>query len=176
MFNVEQDIGEHYEEYRNFLINTLKKRFRDSLSIEDIEDLVSNTFMQSIRKQSSFEYRGDGSFRSWLYTLAIHLTLNQLVSIQKREIFSQEDEGVFHEMNNLHHSTQNEMMDQFYEEVIKFIDNSIPNLDKRLLLGYANGYTYDELAEIFEVHVGTVKSKIHHARKKLLKYFKYTLS
>ena len=38
--------------------------------------------------------------------------------------------------------------------------------DRKIILGYANGYTYEELSKIFEVPLGTIKSKIHHVRKR----------
>lgn len=174
MFDIEQDIEDHYEEYRRFLVNVIKKRYRESMSLEDIEDLISDIFIRAIRYKENFEYRGENSLKAWLCTLSINEAINRLKSISGKDIYSQEDEGISFELNSLHNSVQNENIEQFYEEVIKYLDSTLPKLEKNLLLGFANGYTYEELSEIFEINLGTIKSKIHHTRKKLLNYFKHT--
>lgn len=173
MFDVRQAIANNYEEYKLYLLNVLKKKFLGTLDIEDIKDIIGDTFIRAIRYQNNFEKRDKNSFRSWLGVLAVHMSLNKISSRKEKDTYSQEDENISWEINELHSSEQKDTV-FFAKEVMKFLNSSIPELDRKILLGFINGYTYDELTEIFEVPLGTIKSKIHWTRKKLIKHFKNT--
>ena len=56
-----------------------------------------------------------------------------------------------------------------YEDLMKIIDGlDIPTIDKKCFLGYYNGYLYEEIAEILELPLGSIKSKLHFIRKKII--------
>lgn len=68
------------------------------------------------------------------------------------------------ELNKLYSDQQSEVNEE-YDAIIRILDTFNPR-DRKIILGYANGYTYEELSKIFEVPLGTIKSKIHHVRKR----------
>lgn len=160
-FSIKKDLEKNFNDYRNFLINYLKKRYYQDLSDEDIDDIVSNTFVKALRFEDKYVYEGSGGLRSWLVTIAKNSALNLLLSSKKRDTYSQEEEGVMNELNELYSNQQNEE----YDTIVRILDTLNPR-DRKIILGYANGYTYEELSKIFEVPLGTIKSKIHHVRKR----------
>lgn len=165
-FSIKKDLEKNFNDYRNFLINYLKKRYYQDLSDEEIDDIVSNTFVKALRFEDKYIYEGSGGLRSWLVTIAKNSALNLLLSSKKRDTCSQEEEGVMNELNELYSDRQNEVNEE-YDEIIRILDTFNPK-DKKIILGYTNGYSYKELSEIFEVPLGTIKSRIHNLRK----YFK----
>lgn len=165
-FSIKKDLEKNFNNYRNFLTNYLKKRYYQDLSDEDIDDIVSNTFVKALKSEDKYVYEGSGGLRSWLVTIAKNSTLNLLLSSRKRDTCSQEEEGVMSELNKLYSDQQNEVNEE-YDEIIRILDTFNPK-DKKIILGYTNGYSYKELSEIFEVPLGTIKSRIHNLRK----YFK----
>lgn len=165
-FSIKKDLEKNFNDYRNFLINYLKKRYYQDLSDEDIDDIVSNTFVKALRFEDKYVYEGSGGLRSWLVTIAKNSALNLLLSSKKKDTYSQEEEGVMNELNELYSNQQNEVNEE-YDAIIRILDTFNPK-DKKIILGYTNGYSYKELSEIFEVPLGTIKSRIHNLRK----YFK----
>lgn len=163
-FSIKKDLEKNFNDYRNLLTNYLKKRYYQDLSDEDIDDIVSNTFVKALKSEDKYVYEGSGGLRSWLVTIAKNSTLNLLLSSKKRDICSQEEEGVMNELNKLYSDQQNEVNEE-YDTIIRILDTFNPR-DRKIILGYANGYTYEELSKIFEVPLGTIKSKIHHVRKR----------
>lgn len=69
-FSIKKDLEKNFNDYRNFLINYLKKRYYQDLSDEDIDDIVSNTFVKALRFEDKYVYEGSGGLRSWLVTIA----------------------------------------------------------------------------------------------------------
>lgn len=58
--------------------------------------------------------------------------------------------------------------DILLEELNEIVNDSyISVIDRRIILAFANGYAYQQISEIMELPIGTIKSKIHFARKRL---------
>lgn len=154
-FSIKKDLEKNFNDYRNFLINYLKKRYYQDLSDEDIDDIVSNTFVKALRFEDKYVYEGSGGLRSWLVTIAKNSALNLLLSSKKRDTYSQEEEGVMNELNELYSNQQNEVNEE-YDTIVRILDTFNPR-DRKIILGYANGYTYEELSKILIVPKGTSK-------------------
>lgn len=69
-FSIKKDLEKNFNDYRNLLTNYLKKRYYQDLSDEDIDDIVSNTFVKALRFEDKYVYEGSGGLRSWLVTIA----------------------------------------------------------------------------------------------------------
>lgn len=147
-FNIKKDLEKNFNDYRNFLINYLKKRYYQDLSDEDIDDIVSNTFVKALRFEDKYVYEGSGGLRSWLVTITKNSALNLLLSSKKRDTYSQEEEGVMNELNELYSNQQNEVNEE-YDVIVRILDTFNPR-DRKIILGYANGYTYEELSKILK--------------------------
>lgn len=53
-FSIKKDLEKNFNDYRNLLTNYLKKRYYQDLSDEDIDDIVSNTFVKALRFEDKY--------------------------------------------------------------------------------------------------------------------------
>lgn len=83
-FSIKKDLEKNFNDYRNLLTNYLKKRYYQDLSDEDIDDIVSNTFVKALRFEDKYVYEGSGGLRSWLVTIAKNSALNLLHSSKEQ--------------------------------------------------------------------------------------------
>lgn len=124
-FSIKKDLEKNFNDYRNLLTNYLKKRYYQDLSDEDIDDIVSNTFVKALKSEDKYVYEGSGGLRSWLVTIAKNSTLNLLLSSRKRDTCSQEEEGVMNELNKLYSDQQSEVNEE-YDAIIRILDTFNP--------------------------------------------------
>lgn len=115
---------------------------------EDAEDLLQDTLLHIMERQQ-FYY--DSNFDGWAYKTLIHLCLNH--SRKRRNI-------------SIHDVSVDLTDDLIYcETTIDLGELQQPFRETMELL--VAGYGYDEIARIQHISMGTVKSRIHRARKKL---------
>ena len=152
-------------------IATLIGRFvRDT---DEVMDVTQETFIKAYRAIGSF--RGDAQFCTWLYRIASNTAKNYLVAKSRRppdtdlwigegdpgegsvEIESTEGPQELHER------------DQLLEALSGGLDNLPEDLKVALVLREFDGLTYEEIAEVMECPVGTVRSRIFRAREALEK-------
>ncbi len=136
------------------------------------DDLAQETFIKAFRAIKSF--KGDSSFYTWLYRIAINKTLNH---IKNRK------EGVSMSLNNLDFNVEN------HPDLISLINDKTPlreiNLNEiqeklniallklsekhRLVVVMhdVEGMSHDEIAKILDCNSGTVRSRLFYARQQL---------
>jgi RNA polymerase sigma-70 factor (ECF subfamily) len=171
MFDVKEDIAIHYKEYWNFLQNYLRKKFAGSLDDEEVEDISSHIFLTALQKHDKFTWEGEGSFQAWLCILARNRALNYLGSSAVNKTSSQENENISWEINEKYSDTQDE--NRFlYNKLLEYLEKNESSINRKIMLGFANGFSYEELSEIFELPMGTLKSRIHLVRTRILEHFK----
>jgi len=138
-------------------------------SEDDAAELVQRTCFRALEQRHS--YRSEGKLRSWLFRIEHRIWLNELRSRQIRQQF---------DFNALHDAVINpaEISDRFIGEICvdqpegyvlysQIVDavNSLPE-EQRLVMLLVNveGFTYKETAEILEIPIGTVMSRLFRAR------------
>lgn len=121
------------------------------------EDAAQDTFLQAARRMRSF--RGDSSIRTWLFGIAINVCRNRrrkkvplpLADWKEREL----------------QAPRRQLIEA------QALRDALARLGKNhrevLILHDVEGMTYAECAEVLRVPVGTVKSRLHHATRKLRK-------
>lgn len=136
------------------------RRYASSLLYkqEEADDLVQDCLERAIKKQSLWQQ--GTSLRAWLFTMQHNLYVNQLKKMSRQPQMSSEIEQLRHSLEP-HKS----------EALIRDIDFCIRQLpdDQRqvLLLITVEGFAYKEVAEIMEIPLGTVMSRLSRARKSL---------
>jgi RNA polymerase sigma-70 factor (ECF subfamily) len=140
------------------------------------EDVFQNTFLQLYVK--SAQYEPGRPVRPWLYTMATHQAIDalrrngrhQAVSLeQRREEPGEGESTTLLEMieargpGPLEQASEQERRERVRASVDKLPDF----LRQVLILAYYQGLKYREIAEILEIPVGTVKSRLHAALVKL---------
>jgi RNA polymerase sigma-70 factor, ECF subfamily len=74
-----------YRRYRRFLIFAIRMRISDFAQRQfDAEDVLQSAFLSAWKEIRNFEYRGEGSFRSWLRGIVINSFHNRLRAQERR--------------------------------------------------------------------------------------------
>jgi RNA polymerase sigma-70 factor (ECF subfamily) len=139
------------------------------------EDVFQNTFLQLYLK--SGQYEAGRPVRPWLYTIATHQAIDALRRNGRHQAVSLEQGGDTGngELGGLLEMLESRVpgpLDQALgaevrERVRASVDRLPEFLRQVLILAYYQGMKYREIADILEIPVGTVKSRLHAALVKL---------
>jgi RNA polymerase sigma-70 factor (ECF subfamily) len=143
----------------------------------DAEDLVQETYLRA--------YRGFGGFsegtnlKAWLYRILTNTFINRYRAKKRRpeetDFDDVEDFYLYRRLGGLEEaragrSAEDELMDLFPEQEVKEAVESLPeNFRLAVLLADVEGFSYKEIAEILDIPIGTVMSRLHRGRKALQK-------
>lgn len=132
-------------------------------------DAVQDSFIKAYRALDGFQ---GGNFRSWLMRIVANTCYDVLRARQRRATDSLDD-LTFEQEQTPYLIDHSERPEAYAErmELNKFLEAGIWSLppDQRMVLVLCDihGYTYEEIAEIAELPMGTVKSRISRARTRL---------
>lgn len=142
----------------------------------DAEDLVQETFLKAYRSFDRFE---EGTnLRAWLYRILTNTFINSYRAAKRRpekaDVEDVEDLYLYRRIDGLPsdvgRSAEEEVLDNITDDEVKAAIESLPeNFRIAVLLADVEGFSYKEIAEITEVPIGTVMSRIHRGRRALQK-------
>ena len=138
---------------------------------EDAADMTQETFIKAYNSLSSF--RGDSKFSVWLYRIATNVCLDFLRSRSRKPTMSlsvEDDDGEETQMDIADESQSPEQLLErglTRDAVRRGLKSLSPEYRQILLLREIQGLSYEEIAEALALEVGTVKSRIFRARKRL---------
>jgi RNA polymerase sigma-70 factor (ECF subfamily) len=127
------------------------------------EEIVVDTFARAHRAIERLE--PDDSLRPWLYRVAVNLSYNRRP--RKGVTFSSLDDGTADYPTEGESPTEAAERAERRRVVLECVDTLGPKHKVVVVLHYLNGLNLAEIAEIVEVPVGTVKSRLHYALRKL---------
>jgi len=162
------------EKYHKKLTRLLSRMVRDQ---SEIEDIVQDSFVKAYRAINNF--RGDSAFYTWLYRIGINTAKNHLVSLGRRpkamnevEIEDVENFEDGDELRSIE-TPENTMMTK---EVVVTVNDTIEGLPDELKeaisLREMDGLSYEEIAELMQCPIGTVRSRIFRAREAIAEKLK----
>jgi RNA polymerase sigma-70 factor, ECF subfamily len=143
----------------------------------DAEDLVQETYLKAYRSFGSF---AEGTnLKAWLYRILTNTYINAYRAKQRRPIESDlddvEDLYLYRRLGSLEQlaasrSAEEQLMDVFSEgEVRAALDELPDNFRMAVYLADVEGFSYKEIAEILDIPIGTVMSRLHRGRKAMQK-------
>lgn len=142
--------------------------YRLTKNQDDAEDLVQDMVLHLYKKNTALDKIND--LRPWLYKVLYHHFLNNKRS-QSRQPFGHLDENsdAIIEQFEGHSETPQALTEQASElEQLQYMLNLLPNHHKELLIMHdAEGFTLNEISNILDVPLGTLKSRLHRARNSL---------
>ena len=161
-------------QYAPQLFSTALRMTRNRL---DAEDLVQETYIKGWRSFHTFQ---EGTnLRAWLFRIMTNTYINKY-NAQKRkgtevelddveELFLYKRLGSI-DQSQLSSSAEDQMLELFTDEEVKNALESLPE-DFRIpvLLSDVDGFSYKEIAEMLEIPIGTVMSRLHRGRKAMQK-------
>jgi RNA polymerase sigma-70 factor, ECF subfamily len=153
--------GEIVERYRRMVARTVKGMLGDSVFSEDIGQEVFIKLYQSLP-----DFRGDSKLSTYIQRIAVNLTLNE-IKRRKRffSMFSQSGNNEMHEYDVADHDTQ-ERRDAS-EIVNKALQAMDPKFRIIVTMRMLQGYSTKETAEILDLPLGTVLSRLSRAQEQL---------
>jgi RNA polymerase sigma-70 factor (ECF subfamily) len=140
---------------------------------EDAADLTQESFIKTF--QSIQRFGGQCSFFSWLYRIAINSTLSHLRKGRLRSFFSLEridsEEPVSREIIDALTDASGADRDTFVHELQEKLNDAMLKLSIKhrtvVTLFEIDGLSHQEIAEVMECSVGTVRSRLHYAKQLL---------
>jgi RNA polymerase sigma-70 factor (ECF subfamily) len=168
------DFAELAMEYMGSLYTAALRMTRNAA---DAEDLVQETYLKAFRAFGSFQ---EGTnLKAWLYKILTNTFINSYRARKRRpeqsELDEVEDLYLYRRLGGLEaaaagRSAEEEVMDLFADEDVKQALESLPEQFRiAVLLADVEGFSYKEIADILDVPIGTVMSRLHRGRKALQK-------
>ena len=144
--------------YKTLLYGYLMRMVNNS---EIAEDCFQETFLRVHRKAHT--YRSGAKFKSWLYTIATRIAIDRLRSSTRRPQSEPLEETESSDSDPAESAAQTELR----STVQAAIETLPPKQRVALILAYYQGHTYPEVAQIMGCSLGTVKTHMSRALKKL---------
>ncbi|MEY3398145.1 MAG: hypothetical protein RL220_739 [Bacteroidota bacterium] len=137
---------------------------RFTKSVEDAEDLLQDTTLKALRYKDHFE--AGTNFRGWLYTIMKNIFINNYKRNKLRKTMLDSSENQYY--LNYGKKSENTIAGSINEKEIRKTIEELPGDFRIPFTMFVDGYHYDEIAEHMNIPIGTVKSRIFNARKKLM--------
>ena len=142
----------------------------------DVADVVQEVFLKVFRKVSGF--RAESSLKTWIYRIAVNEARNQrrwFVRHRAKEVglepAESETQGPQDWLCDAGRSPYQTALDQETQALIESALQKVsPNYRAAVVLREVEGLSYEEISEVLEVSLGTVKSRILRGRESLRKH------
>ncbi|MBT3566670.1 MAG: RNA polymerase sigma factor RpoE [Porticoccus sp.] len=145
--------------------------FRYVKDIDEVNDVMQEAFIKAYRALEGF--RGESAFYTWLYRIAVNTAKNYLIARNRRPpaFDINVDDSDYSEENKQLHNVDSPENILYRDELQSVINVAIENLPEdlrtALMLREFEGLSYEEIADIMDCPVGTVRSRIFRARESL---------
>jgi RNA polymerase sigma-70 factor (ECF subfamily) len=139
----------------------------------DAEDLVQETYLRAYRSFHTFQ---EGTnLRAWLFRILTNAYINKYRAKQRRpqetELGELEDLYLYRRLGSMESaagnlSAEDQFLDLFTDDEVKQALENLPeHFRLPVLLADVEGFSYKEIAEMLEIPIGTVMSRLHRGRK-----------
>jgi RNA polymerase sigma-70 factor (ECF subfamily) len=172
----DQDLVEQYRQGRESAFNEIVLRYQEKVywvvrrfltDHDDADDVVQDVFIKASRSLTGF--RGESSLYTWLYRIAVNLSLNAIRQKRVAEFFRLEDVD---EMSHPDEESPHGRLEE--DEQRRMIEAAVQALPPRqrtvFVLRYYEEMSYDEIAEVMETTVGGLKANYFHAVRKVAEH------
>jgi RNA polymerase sigma-70 factor (ECF subfamily) len=171
------DQAKFAEEATPFMDSLYAAAMRMTRNPSDAEDLVQETYLKAYRGFGGFE---EGTnLKAWLYRILTNTFINTYRAKKRRPMESELDEVedlyLYRRLGGIEAATagrspETEVLERMPESDVKEAVESLPEQFRMaVLLADVEGFAYKEIAEILDIPIGTVMSRLHRGRKLLQK-------
>ena len=152
--------------YQHKIFGLISRYIRDN---DEIQDVAQEAFIKAFRALPNF--RGDSAFYTWLYRIAINTAKNYLVARNRRPPATDVDvdDAEYYESATALKDIENPENALFGAELKQVVESAMRELPEDLraavTLREFDGLSYEDIADVMECPVGTVRSRIFRARE-----------
>ncbi len=163
--------------YQHKLAKLVTPYIRDP---DEVLDVVQEAFIKAYKALPRF--RGDSAFYTWLYRIAVNTAKNYLTAQSRRPPRSDIDivDAEYYDGNSALKDNTTPEANLLKMEIRQAIERAIADLPEDLKIAITlreyEGMSYDEISEVMECPVGTVRSRIFRARESIDNELKPLLS
>jgi RNA polymerase sigma-70 factor, ECF subfamily len=135
----------------------------------DAADVAQETFIKAYRALAGF--RGQSAFYTWLYRIGINTAKNHIVSRGRRpanqdiDIADAEQYGHTEHLSDVDTPESVLLSEEIKQKVAEVIHKLPADLRQAITLRELEGLSYEEIAEVMDCPIGTVRSRIFRARE-----------
>ncbi|HTF80763.1 MAG TPA: RNA polymerase sigma factor [Cytophagales bacterium] len=137
--------------------------------LEEANDLIQDTLMKAFINKDKF---ADGTnLKAWLYTIMKNTFITNYQKMMRKNTFIDNTDNLYH-INSSEYLAVNDAISEFAQNDI---NKAIATLDEEYstpFMMYFKGFKYEEIAAKLNIPLGTVKNRIHIARKELKEQLK----
>jgi RNA polymerase sigma-70 factor (ECF subfamily) len=143
----------------------------------DAEDLVQETYLKGFRSFHTFD--AGTNLRAWLFRILTNTFINKYRAKQRRfdesdlgdieDLYLYKRMGTFEDAS-IGRSAEESLMTMLPDDEVKQALEELPEIFRLpVILADVEGFAYKEIAEILEIPIGTVMSRLHRGRKAMQK-------
>ncbi len=179
----DEELIERFQKGEMYAYDLLVQRYKDQLinfayrflsDLEDSEDVVQETFLRVYRKKNA--YRNVAKFSTWIYTITGNLAKTELRKRKRRKLFSISNASFSDKDYDIPDTEcgPEEKTDSLIKDTIiqKAIDSLSIKFREMIIMRDIQELSYEEISEIAQIPLGTVKSRINRGRLKLQEILK----
>jgi RNA polymerase sigma-70 factor (ECF subfamily) len=141
-------------------------------SHDDADDIVQETFVKAYLALG--EFRGDSSFFTWIYRIAVNLSLNAL---RKRQVLNYLHESEL--LSRILPSPDDPGKDLENSEIESALHRAVATLPEKqkavFVMRYFDEMTYEEIGRVLKTSVGGLKANYFHALRKVREYMRHEI-
>ena len=157
--------------YQRRLERLIARMVRDS---DLVQDIAQESFVRAYRALPQF--RGDSAFYTWLYRIAVNTAKKALVDLNRDPVVTESALATTDDEGQETSRAERELTDgatpeavlaskEIAETVNAAIEALSDDLRQAIVLREIEGLSYDEIAELMNCPIGTVRSRIYRARE-----------
>ena len=161
------------QKYQNKVANLISRYVRNQA---DVADVSQEAFIKAYRALPNF--RGESAFYTWLYRIAVNTAKNHLVAQGRRAPANDVDaeEAEYYDgsdaLKEFASPERLVLSDEIQQVVFDTLDTLPEELKMAISLRELDGMSYEEIANVMDCPVGTVRSRIFRAREAIDKKLK----
>jgi len=180
----DEDLIEQFQNGDLYAFDLIVKRYKNQLlnfvyrflgNVEEAEDIVQETFLRVYRNRKA--YQKVAKFSTWIYTIAGNLAKTELRKRKRRKFFSISDLGYDdkdYDIADEEFNPEKTVDGNIKEEIIhKEIQALSPKFREVIILRDVQELSYEEISNIVDIPLGTVKSRVNRGRLKLQEKLKH---
>ncbi len=132
--------------------------------VEDANDLLQDTMLKALMHRDKFT---EGTnLKAWLYTIMKNTFITNYQRLVRKKTFIDTTDNL-HYLNSPLHTVQNGAVGAFAMQDINEAIEDLEETHRTPFVMHFRGFKYHEIAEKLNIPIGTVKNRIHLARKSL---------